>query len=160
MISSPFYFWSDTLPNWIMALSAISAVAAFVWRHQDRREEQVLKATQIRDGVSAVWATVRLEPNGPRKWGLLVTNSLETPVFDVSVECSGNIGSNKLTLRSVQPGRYFFESLANEQHRPWGFAVSNFQDLEFITASKSHLTKQLEFTHNEETYTKALELNR
>ncbi|UCR89162.1 hypothetical protein [Mycetocola spongiae] len=147
------YIWSETIPNWAMALSALSAAMVFVWRRQDRREQRELRESDITQGVNAVWVIARMEPEGEPKWGILVTNSLRAPVTGLRVACSGNHGAQELVHSNLQPGKHFFESLGQGHPRPWALPTNNISSFEFISASKKHQTSDISFTYAGKPYT-------
>ena len=153
------YLWSETVPNWLMALSAVSAAVVFLWRRQDRQEARAAREAGIRSAVNAVWVTARIGSDQQDKWGILVTNTLQVPVNDLEVTCSGNSGSTTLIHPSVQPGKHFFESLPHGKSRAWDFPTSSIASFEYITASKKHVIQQVSFMHSGTHYSNSLTEN-
>lgn len=115
------YVFSETVPNWLMALSAAAAFATFVWRRHDKREERALRVEDLGEKVHARWIIRRSPDSEKDEWGLLITNGLETPVRDISIECQGNRYSSTYLHRQVAPGQHFAQSLPTRQ-QPWGWA--------------------------------------
>lgn len=139
-----------------MALSAISAASIFVWRKQDRREAHEAREQEIISAVNATWVATELEGAPDKKWGILVTNTLNTPIHNFSVSCAGNTKTATLVQLTVQPGAHFFESLPNSSTKAWGFAVSSLQTVDYIMESSKHSTQELSFTLHGREYTKQL----
>lgn len=156
MENTTLYIWSETIPNWLMAFTALAAAVVFAWRRQDRKEAQAAREANIKDSVNAVWVTARIGSDEQPKWGILVTNNLQAPITQLQVTCSGNSGSNTLMHANVQPGRHFFESLPNGSSRPWRLPTANIASFEFITASKKHTTQRMSFWHSGRSYMKEL----
>lgn len=157
MGSVSLYIWSETVPNWLMAASAMAAVAVFFWRRQDRQESQAERESKIKDGLNAVWATAIVDSEGSPKWGVLVTNSLSAPVTGVRVTCTGNYAAEELSHKSIQPGRHFFESTTQGRPSGWALPKSNISSVEYITGSNTHSTRQLTFTYAGKTHSKSLD---
>lgn len=156
MDDSTLYIWSEMVPNWVMALSAASAAIVFLWRKQDRKEERERREREIKDGVYAVWATADVEGSGPNQWGVLIVNNLAAPVTHVTVECEGNRQSSEIKHGNLQPGKHFFISLAQGNSRAWAFPSTNFDKLEYISASAKHTTKQISFSYAGANYSREL----
>lgn len=148
------YLFSETLPNWIMALSAASAAILFFWRKQDRLEARVERESNIKNSVNAVWVAVKTDESPQRKWGILVTNDLQTAIRDFEVQCTGNRNSSTLRHPNVQPGRHFFESVSNGSPKSWALPTSSFFSPEYITASEKYRTGQMSFSYADQTYSK------
>lgn len=151
------YIFSETIPNWIMALSAMAAVVVFWWRKQDKRELAAQREENILNGVNAVWVKADVGNSGQSKWGVVVSNEHRVPVTNVRVQCSGNKHSNELIHPNVQKGQHFFESLPQvERGRSWALPTTNFTSQEFITSSQKYETKTLSFTYMGKTYQKPI----
>lgn len=156
MDSNALYVFSETLPNWLMAVSAVGAFATFRWRKQDKKEEQERREISTQDKVYAVWAIAKVGSAEERKWGVIVVNNLDTPATNVVIQCYGNSHTKKLSHTNIQPGQTFFESLSGRDHRPWGLPTSNISDIEYITSSKQHGTQNIRFSHGGKAYSRSL----
>lgn len=150
------YFWSETLPNWIMALSALSALALFFWRRQDRLEAHIAQTTNIENSMNAVWVLAKVDGDDRDRWGVLVTNMLQTPVACLEVSCRGNSNSDSLAHPNLQPGKHFFESAPPMSPRAWLLPTMNISSFEYITASNRHSTRHMSFTYQGNKYSKSL----
>lgn len=137
-----------------MAIAAISAAVVFYWRFQDRRESLARQEAEIRDGVQAVWVKMDDATSELKHWGILVTNTLRSPVSDVHLRCHGNNLSDELHHRSIQPGEHFFESQRAGSPRPWAFPTTALEPFEFLSDSVTHTTGELSFTYAGTRYTK------
>ncbi|WP_157834197.1 hypothetical protein [Leucobacter sp. PH1c] len=157
MESTALVIWSETVPNWLMALSAVSAAVLFFWRKQDRREAFAAREAGIRDGVNAVWVTAQIDSDPKARWGILVTNQLSVPITQLHLDCHGNLNSASLEHPSVQPGRHFFESLPQGSARPWALPSSNVAHVEYVSVSRRHAVHELTFSHAGRSYTRRCE---
>ncbi|KUM30226.1 hypothetical protein AQ436_11525 [Arthrobacter sp. EpRS66] len=157
MASDTLYIISETIPNWLMAGSAVAAVAVFWWRKQDKKEQAAQREEDILNGVNAVWVKAVVGEEEHPKWGVLVSNDHPTQVTNVRVECNGNRHTSELLHPNVQPGQHFFESMAQvERGRPWALPTANISRRDFITGSQKYETKKISFTFCGKDYSKAL----
>lgn len=112
-------FWSPTLPNWIMALSALAALGRLFFAVRDRKvqaerdrhqREQHLAA--VGDRVWAHWVKRRVPSGGKERWGVLVTNSFHGEITNVEIACPGNAHEKAHPNRrsSLPTGRWVFRS--------------------------------------------------
>lgn len=123
------YIFSETIPNWIMAFSAMVAVVVFWWRKQDQREQAEQREEEVLSGVNAVWVKADVGEAAESKWGVMVTNDLRIPVTNVRIECSGNKHADVLNHPNVQRGQHFFESLSHiDRGRSWALPTTNFKN--------------------------------
>jgi len=153
--SDALYIVSETIPNWLMAGSAVAAAAVFWWRKQDKQELAAQREEDILSGVNAVWVKAVVGDADHPIWGVLVSNDHRTPVTNVRVECNGNRHAAQLLHPKLQPGQHFFESLAQfERGRSWALPTTNFASQDFITASHKHDTKKISFRLGGKDYSK------
>ncbi len=95
----------EYIPTWIMAISAVGALSAFVWRKQDKREALESERKNIIKHVHGCWVKL----NGDA-WGIKIHNGLEAEISDVTVECIGHRLDRRPSRTTLVPGDWFFYS--------------------------------------------------
>lgn len=155
MSNGSLYILSETVPNWIMALSAASAAVVFLWRRQDRRESQEQRDERIRNGVHAHWATIEgSDPDKPR-WGVIVTVDLASPVDQLEVSCSNNGTPKAFSTPRLPPGAYFFESVWRNGHPAWNYPEQAPSVARPILDSRGHTVQNISFRYSGRAYSQA-----
>ena len=139
-----------------MATSAACAAVVFLWRRQDRKEARITREANIKDAINAVWATAKVGDNPQPIWGILVTNTLRSPVTNVLVACTGNLKSTELHHPRLEPGEHFFASSAKNDIRSWALPSNQFEIVNYITASSKHTTTKVDFIHSGTPYSKVI----
>lgn len=145
------YVWSETIPNWLMAASAAAALGTFIVRRTDRRERQQLADSEVRIGVQARWMKTS-EADGDAKWGVLVENSLPSPVHTVELICPGNNYStdNRIRIPSIPARTKLFVESRQGEYGAWQFAralQTSEEPVTFLTQGKKFDVHQVQFVY-------------
>ncbi|MEL0626408.1 hypothetical protein V6245_05550 [Salinibacterium amurskyense] len=151
------YVLSETVPNWLMAASAVSAAVVFAWRRQDRAERLARQTEEVESQVNAVWVAAQVNEEEGKKWGVLVTNALRAPISDLEISCGGNNRTGILAHKQLPPGSHLFVSMPSTAARAWSLPQSNIGAREFITSSTKHEVYALTFRYGKKTFTKTYE---
>ncbi|GAA1780984.1 hypothetical protein [Leucobacter iarius] len=143
------YVWSETIPNWIMAIAAAGAAVVFVWRRQDRLAQQRSADDEVRLGVRAQWVKLTTA-SGSRAWGVLVSNTLPSDALHLRVFSTGNTRSSdgRFTCASIAARtQHFFES-SSKEGAVWEFPreVLNTETITQLTRGSKSVDR-VEFTY-------------
>lgn len=150
-VNTMLYIWGEVVPNWIMAIAAGGAAIAFVWRYQDKRESRESAREGIVSRVNASWAILK-NSNGRDEWGVLVSNSLDTKLTDLRVECVGNTKSKPILRRSMEPGFWFFRSTQDGWAYPDRLTPEEEQSVRYVASGAKKSVDSISFTYLKQDY--------
>lgn len=151
------YFWSETLPNWLMALAALGAGIVFLWRKKERQEKAHEEKSSVLLAVQAKWVRIAGGgKDGRDLWGVVVENRLQAPILDVEVKTVGNNKSKtgKINARQLSAQTDHFFHSSGDAEQAWGFArrLHENDQHEEISSAK-HAVQQITFTYRGNRYT-------
>jgi hypothetical protein len=138
----------------LIAAIAAGLQAKRLFQIESARDDQAQQAERRRQASQiSAWAAVRIGHGGEPRYGIVVRNSSNDPVYDIRVSCHGFTTGATPELRCIPRGQYFVENIdttAPDGIR-WDYAkpVKEIRDpVRPFTASDSKGVDQVTFRDN------------